>query len=263
MAIRNITSQSAQLVGFAGGGLLVAAINPSVGLGLDAVTFLLSAALLRRGVRRRTAASPQTATGRRPFLASTVVGARVVFGDPGLRALIALCWLAGFYVTPEALAAPYASSLRAGAVAVGLIMASDPVGSVIGGIIFGKWVPEHLQIRVIGVLGIFAGIPLILCVLKPSLLISMALFAMSGMLATAYNIQGTASFMRRLPDAQRAQGAGLLSSGLITAQGLGALGAGVLADRLGPAPTVALAGLVGALVAIPIAIGWHRVAKNR
>jgi ABC-type sulfate transport system permease component len=86
----------------------------------------------------------------------------------------------------------------------------------------------------------------------------MVLFALSGLFATAYNIQGTASFVRRLPDEHRAQGSGLLSTGLTTVQGLGALVAGVVADWLGPPHTVALAGLVGAVVAVPIAIGWGR-----
>jgi predicted MFS family arabinose efflux permease len=263
MAIRNITIQTAQLAGFAGGGALVAALSPPVGLGVDAATFLVSAVLLRTGVRRRPAALSASAnTAAKPsFLASTVVGAKVVWRDPGLRVLIALCWLAGFYVVPEALAAPYANSLAAGAIAVGLIMAADPVGSVIGGIVF-SWVPEHLQIRVIGVLGILAGVPLVFCVLKPGLIVSMVLFGLSGLFATAYNIQGTASFVRRLPDAQRAQGSGLLSSGLTTVQGLGALVAGIIADRIGPAHTVALAGLVGALVAVPIAVGWSRASRS-
>ncbi|MFD8500416.1 MFS transporter [Amycolatopsis sp. NPDC059657] len=258
MAIRNITSQAAQLAGFAGGGALVAALNPTVALALDAATFLASALLLQRGVKARPA--PRNTEARMSFRASTMLGARIVWRDPALRALIGLCWLAGFYVVPEALAAPYAGDL--GPVAVGLIMASDPIGSVIGGIIFGKWVPESTQIRVIGVLGVLAGVPLIFCVFKPGLAVSMLLFACSGMFATAYNIQGTASFVRRLPDERRAQGAGLLSSGLITVQGLGALVAGLLADQLGPAPAVALAGAAGAVVAVPIAVGWSRARRG-
>jgi MFS family permease len=254
MAVRNISGQAAQLVGFAGGGALVSALAPSVGLALDAGTFAASAVLLLVGVRSR----PAVAAARLAFVESMVVGARLVWRDPGLRALLGLCWLAGFYVVPEALAAPYAASLGGGAVAVGAIMASDPLGSVIGGIVFSKWVPEAGQRRVIGVLGILAGFPLILCALRPPLLLSMLLFALSGAAATAYNIQAVASFVRRLPDAQRAQGSGLLSSGLVTVQGLGALAAGIVADVVGPAHTVALAGAAGAVAAVPIAMVWAR-----
>lgn len=258
MAVRNISMQAAQLVGFAGGGALVSVLNPSVGLVLDAGTFALSAVVLLVGVRSR----PPASTLRVPFLASMTVGARLVWRDPGLRALLGLCWLAGFYVVPEALAAPYAASLGVGPLAVGAIMASDPLGSVIGGVLFSKWVPEQTQHRVIGLLGVLAGLPLVVCALRPPLLISMLLFALSGAIATAYNIQGVASFVRRLPDEQRAQGSGLLSSGLVTVQGIGALLAGALADVVSPAHTIALAGGFGAAVAVPIAIVWARARQE-
>jgi MFS family permease len=91
----------------------------------------------------------------------------------------------------------------------------------------------------------------------------MALFGLAGVVGAGLNIQGTSSFIRRLPDAQRAQGGGLLSSGLVTVQGLGALLAGVFADQIGPAHTIALAGAAGAIVAIPLALGWNRARSKQ
>jgi predicted MFS family arabinose efflux permease len=203
-------------------------------------------------------------TGVRAFLYRTGAGARLVWRDPALRALVALNWLAGFYVVPEALAAPYANAIGAGTgAAVGWLMAADPLGSVIGAWIFGRrWVPEAVQVRGLGVLGILAGIPLILCLLWPGLVTGMVFFALSGLLATGYNIQGTVNFVRRLPNNQRAQGSGLNSAGLITVQGLGALAAGLLADAIGPAHAIAVAGAAGALVAVPIAVAWNRARSS-
>jgi predicted MFS family arabinose efflux permease len=268
MALRNLTSQSAQLVAFGGGGILVAAVNPTAGLAIDACTFVVSALLIRFGVRARPAAVSEeqargAATGWRAFLAGTTAGARLVWRDPALRTLVALNWLAGFYVVPEALAAPYANALGLGTgAAVGWLMAADPIGSVIGAWIFGRrWIPEEVQVRGLGVLGILAGIPLVLSALWPGLVTGMVFFALSGLLATGYNIQGTVNFVRRLPNSQRAQGSGLNSAGLITVQGLGALAAGLLADAIGPAHAIAVAGGAGALVAVPIALGWNR-ARN-
>jgi predicted MFS family arabinose efflux permease len=262
MALRNVTIQGAQLAGFAGGGLLITALAPTAALALDAVTFLLSAVLLVSGVRRRPVAAVTavtTTTGGRAWLASTTAGARLIWRDPALRTLVALNWLAGFYIVPEALAAPYAAGIGAGATLVGLIMAADPAGSVLGGFLFGKWIPEATQVRVLGWLGIAAGLPLIVFVVRPGLVPAVLLLAASGLLATGYNIQGTVSFMRRVPDEHRAQCAGVNSAGLITVQGIGAAAAGVLADVLSPAHTIAVAGAAGAAVAVPIARAWRRV----
>jgi hypothetical protein len=95
------------------------------------------------------------------------------------------------------------------------------VGSVLGAFAFSRWIPEHAQVKAIGMLGIIAGIPLVVCVVQPGLLAFMGLIAVSGACATAYNIRATALFVRGLPEARRAQGSGLLSSGLITVQGSG------------------------------------------
>ncbi|WP_290053315.1 MFS transporter [Amycolatopsis solani] len=254
MALRNVTIQGAQLAGFAGGGVLIAALTPSTALALDAVTFLLSAALLVTGVRRRTAA----AADRAAWLSATGAGIRLIRHDPALRTLVALNWLAGFYIVPEALAAPYAAGIGAGATLVGLLMAADPAGSVLGGVVFGKWVPEHVQARLLGWLGIAAGLPLVLFAFQPGLVPAVLLLATSGLLATGYNIQGTVSFMRRVPDEHRAQCAGVNSAGLITVQGLGAAAAGALAEVLSPAHTIAVAGAAGAAAAVPIARAWRR-----
>ncbi|MDQ7805764.1 MFS transporter [Amycolatopsis sp. A133] len=256
MALRNVTIQAAQLAGFAGGGALIAALAPSAALALDAATFLLSALFLVTGVRRRAAIAQAV---RPAWLSTTGAGIRLIWRDPALRTLVALNWLAGFYVVPEALAAPYAAGIGAGATLVGLLMAADPAGSVLGGFVFGKAVPERVQLRVLGLLGIAAGLPLVLFLFRPGLVVSVVLLAASGLLATGYNIQGTVSFMRRVPDEHRAQCAGVNSAGLITVQGVGAAAAGVLADVLSPAHTIAAAGAAGAVVAVPIARAWRRV----
>lgn len=258
MALRNVTSQAAQLAGFAGGGLLIAALAPTTALGLDAATFLISAALLRLGVKA-VRAPAKISGGWRTWLSSTTTGARLVARDPALRTLVALNWLAGFYIAPEALAAPYAAALGAGATVVGTLMAADPAGSTIGGVAFGKWIPERLQVRVLGLLGVLAGIPLLVFVFRPDVVPAVILLALSGFFATGYNIQGVVSFMRRVPDEYRAQAAGLNSAGLLTVQGLGAALAGALADVLGPARTIALFGLAGTVAAIPITLAWNRI----
>src|SRR5439155_22578395 len=100
---------------FVAGGLLVAAVNPTVGLLLDAASFLMSALVLLLGVDNR----PAVAAGTSMTLRAILSFAGLVWRDPALRGPIIVSWLVGLYITPEALAVPYAASLGLGAGAVG------------------------------------------------------------------------------------------------------------------------------------------------
>ncbi len=254
LAIRHMTIQAAQLAGFAGGGALIAVLSPSLGLALDALTFLVSAALVWGGVTRRPAPAPR---GRGE------AGVKwSVWKDPGLVVLLLLAWLCGLHVAPEALAAPYADDLGQGAVAVGILMAADPAGSVIGAFLFTRLLSEPVRIRLIGVLAVVAGIPLLFGFLYLPLLGSVALFAISGAFSMAYHTQLGASFARRLPDYGRARGLGVLSTGVTTVQGAGALLVGVVADRVGAGWAITLAGAAAVLLAIPCAFTWARLRQE-
>jgi hypothetical protein len=268
LAIRHGSIQASQLVAFAGGGALVALVSPSTGLLLDAATFLVSALFVWYGVTHRPAPGAtrlgperERRTWRTSLHDAATGGFRLVWRDPSLRILLIMAWLAGFHITPEALAAPYADALGVGVFAVGLIMASDPAGSVLGAFVFTRWVPETTRVRLMGPLAVLAGLPLLLGFMVPPLPYSMFLFALSGAFAMAYHTQLGASFARALPGRGRAQGLGLMSTGLITVQGLGSLAAGWAADLVGPGMTVTLAGVAATAVAVPAAIGWERLTR--
>lgn len=256
MALRTITIQAAQLTGFATGGLLVAAIEPSLGLTLDAATFVASAILIRAGVGPHE--PPAAATVRQSFTASSMTGARAIWRDQRLRALLAMTLLAGFYIVPEALAAPYATAIGAGSAAVGLIMAADPLGSVIGGFVFGRLVSAPWALRHLGPLACLAGVPLLACMAEPPLALSLVLLALGGVFATGYQIYSTTTFIRELPADVRAQGSGLASTLLITVQGVGALLAGAVADEIPPSAAIAFAGALGIASATFIGLAWTR-----
>ena len=63
-SLTNITLQLAQVVGFLAAGALVAVLNPSSALLIDAATFAVSALWLQRGLRRRPAPRPRPTTAR-------------------------------------------------------------------------------------------------------------------------------------------------------------------------------------------------------
>ena len=263
LAVRQITSQSAQLVGFAAGGVLVAAVSPAVALLGNAVSFALSAVVVRLGVANRPAPAPAPGADHSiGGLRGIAAGLVEIATDRRRRALVLLAWLVGWYVVPEALAAPYADQLGAGPAVVGLLMAADPLGSVLGAWLFVRFVPADRRARLVGVLAVGAGLPLVFCILRPGVPLTLLLWAVSGMLSTAYLLQTQASFVRATPDEGRGRAIGVAASGIIAAQGAAVLVGGLLADLWDPATAVAVAGAVGALLSAGGAVAWYRANRD-
>jgi MFS family permease len=251
-AVRQITNQTAQIAGFAVGGALLVVISPSVAILLNSATFLLSALVVRLGVRRRPA-PVAVADGAAPaalsWLADIREGARTVFTHSRLRTLALAVWLVGGYVAPEALAVPLADELGAGSWAVGLLMAADPAGSVLGALVISRWVPERLRERAILPCTALAGVPLVASMFVPHVAAVVVLWALTGALCTAALVPAQAVFVRATPDEMRGRATGLAASGLIAAQGLAILVCGLLAERWGAPVAVGICGMAGAVLA--------------
>jgi MFS family permease len=178
-----------------------------------------------------------------------------------LRSLVLFGWLAGFYVLPEGLAAPYAHDLHGGAMTVGLLMAAMPVGTVVGAVVLGRLVKPSGRLRIMGWLAMLACAPLIGCALRPPLWGVLLLWILSG-LGSGYQLAAAAAFVQNVPNTGRAVAFGLAQSGLLAAQGIGILVGGAAAQVLGPAPVVALAGTAGLGFAAILALGWtHQRSK--
>ncbi len=257
LAVTQITQQTAQVVGFAGGGLVVAALGPGTALAFDAATFLLAGIVLRIGLVHR--ARPRgVATGGSGGLRQVLAGITDIASDPRRRALVLLVWMVGLYVVPEALAAPYAAELGAGTAVVGLLMAADPVGSVLGAWLFVRFVPPARRARLIGVLAVAAGIPLLFTVFRPGVPVAVVLWGVSGMLSTAYVMQAQASFVRATSDEIRGRAIGVAASGILAGQGVAVLAGGLLADLWSPSTSVAVCAGAGILIALVGTVAWSR-----
>jgi MFS family permease len=256
-AINNITHQSTQMLGFLVGGALVGAVGTYQALGIDAVTFALSALILLAGLRRRPA--PTGAAGEMTSLwRNTRDGARLVFGDPLLRSLVSFAWLCTFYVMPEGIAAPYAATFDNNPLTVGLLMSAMPTGMVIGAFLFSRFVRPSNRIRAMGWMSMLACAPLIGAALHPPLWGVVTLWAISGA-GSAYQLAANAAFVAAVPPSGRGQAFGLAQSGILAGQGLGILVGGAAAQVLGPEPVVALAGVTGLSVAAMLSMTWTQV----
>lgn len=248
LALRTASTQVVQLVGFAVGGMALLLVSPQLLLGVNAATFVVSAVIVRLGVHDRPAARSSSVRAPEERPASAI---RLLARDPRLMALVGLIGLAGLTVAPEGVAAPYAAGLDGSAMAVGLLLAADPLGSAIGAWLTGRRRPRHARTHAIAPLAILAGLTLLPCYFHPNLLISLALWGLSGAFTTMFLIRTQALLTRSIPDERRAAVFGLASATLQTSQGLVILVAGAVGDHIGVHRAVGLVGLATALLA-----GW-------
>lgn len=256
-AANDMVVQFSQVLGFGTGGLAVVAVGTSGGLLLDSATFLLSAAFITLGVRSRPVpARPAEDDPQRSYFKDLAAGASLVARTPKLRSLVALATVAGFYVTVEGLAVPYADEIGGGPKAAGLLLAASPAGAVLGMWLITLWSPER-RMRFLGPLAVAACVPLVFCAFRPGLAVTVLLWGLSG-LASAYHLPASASFVQAVPDHQRGQAFGVASTALKSSQGLGILLAGLLAERFTPSTALAVMGTAGALVAVVAGAAWRR-----
>jgi MFS family permease len=251
-AVNTITWEAAQVVGFVLGGAYVAVAGVRGALMLDAATFVVSALVIALWVRSRPAPDrePGTVSGMGADLRA---GARLVFGDPWLRTLTVLAWLCAVYMVPEALAAPVAVELGGGALAVGLLLAANPIGTTIGSVLIGRWVSPARRLRWLVPMAFLTGVPLIACLWWTDLFVIGVLWGLSG-LFSAYNLAANAAFVRAVPDARRGQAFGLVQAGMAVGQGVGFLVAGAAAERAGLLTVVAIAGALTCAVALVLGL---------
>lgn len=254
LALRTVSTQVVQLVGFATGGAVLLLVSPHVMLGVNAATFMVSAAIVRTGVRDRPAArtSYELVSGKRP--ASAI---KLVMRDRRLLALVGFVGLAGLTVAPEGVAAPYAAGLGGSAMAVGLLLAADPLGSAAGAWLFGRRRSRHARTNVVPP-AILAGVVLTPCYFHPNLPVSLVLWGLSGAFTTMFLIQTQTLLTRAIPDGRRAAVMGLASAVLQTSQGLVILAAGAVGDHIGVDRAIGLVGLATAVLAGWCGAVWRR-----
>jgi MFS family permease len=249
--VRGITTNTAMLLGLAGGGILVTALGASWALAIDSVTFFITTLVVYRWAARRPAVGGATGTW---------FGAiRWVARQHRLRVLIGLSWLVGLAVIPEGLAAPLAAQIGAPDQAIGWLLAADPLGFVIGAFLLSRYVSADGRRRVLGVLSITPLAVLIAFAVQPTLPLALILLALAGA-GGAYLITVSATFITWVPNGLRGGAGGLYRTGLRVAQGVGVAIGGIAAEWLNSATgAIALAGFAGVLLAIPVAVSWARV----
>lgn len=252
--------QAAQVVGYLIGAT-VAALNPNIALLVNAVTFAVSAVLVRFGLRERPPAMAEA--HRSHLLRETVQGFQIVFERPVLRAIAVLVFSAMlFSIVPEGLAAGWAADRTDGRMntgtAQGLIMAAVPVGYILGGLTISRLVGPTRRLTLMRPLMIIAPATLVPALFNPppavvALLAAGCGFAVAGLVPIANGL-----FVQALPDGFRARAFGVMASGTQIIQGAAVLATGALAERFSVPTVVGAWSAAGVLIMTVAALAWPR-----
>ncbi|MGW1722511.1 MFS transporter [Streptomyces sp. NPDC002306] len=237
-------SQTAVVSGFALGSVAVAAVGPLWLLAADAVSFLVSAALI--GLRT-PAGAPDGGTSLVRVVRGSGEGPRRPPAHRSLRRLILLTWaVPGFSAVGDGLAVAYTAQTGAAATSAGALFTGYAVGTVAGDLTLVR-LRAATRRRLVTPLVLLSQLPLAGFLLTPSVPVAAALLALSGA-GMACN-QGLDPLIL---DASEPAGRGRLftvqSSGLMTVQGVGIAAFGALGVWLRPGAVIGVTGLVGAVV---------------
>jgi Major Facilitator Superfamily len=265
-SVTNVLLQLTSVVGFVLGGALVALTSARAALAFDAFTFALSAIWLAVRLQRRPA--PAAAEGEAPtsLWQDAVAGLRFIAGNKRARAIIGVFWVGSMFTfAPEGLAAPFATRLGAGATGVGVLLAANPLGVTIGGLVVTRLVAPDRRERLVAplvvvtlvVLALAGALAQTLPAGRATFAVVVALMFLSG-LTSCWFIPLQVLFMAVVPPAFRGRAFGVAISGLFAVQGLGVLVAGASAQALTPAGVVTVAGIAGLVAVAPVLLVLQR-----
>ncbi|MEV1247788.1 MFS transporter [Nonomuraea sp. NPDC049750] len=254
-AVFSMAAGGTQVLGFATGGMLIAAVGAPGALWITAATCLASAGLLRL----RLADHPRRRTGNSAGIGETWQVNRALLRRPAVRALLLAQWLApALMVGAEGVLVPYAA--RAGAPdAAGLLFAAVAAGMFAGNLVVGRLVRPAGRERLAGPLALALGLPLLGFALHPAPGYAAILMTVSGF-GVAYQLGLARRFLDAVPETHRGQAFGLLLTGTMTLQGLAAAAGGALGEVAAPGLVVALAGAASAIAAL---MSWRTLSPRQ
>lgn len=246
------TRSGSFIAGPALGGGLVQFLTAPVALVVDGLSFLLSAALLRRvRVVERPPAHVEDDQSLRDRL---VEGLRVVVRHPILRpALYCVTWINLFTIMVSALLIVFANrNLGLPAGTIGVSLGVGAAGGLIGALLAGRvarWIGtgRTIALGAIAFTAPLATLPLAHGSDLARAVVLAAVEAASAFGVMLFDVNLNAVMAAAIPDAVRARVQGAFTSINYGARPLGTALGGVLAGLIGIGPTLVTAGVGGAL----------------
>ena len=243
-----------QAVGLLLGGAIVQLTGSRSALMIDAVSFVVSFAILYVSLERRPARL-EAMESLGMLVSDMLEGGRHLFADPSRRAMVLLMWaLAAPLAAPEAVALAYARDTGESDVWGGALMGSVVVGAAIGAVLVARR-PLLVQLDLMLPLAAVMSLPLLVTGIEPPVALLALLWCAAGA-AQAFMIPTMAFLTLFTPNEQRGRVVGLASAGFMGLTALGYLVAGAIATSTSPAFAVTVMASVALVIVAVIYLVW-------
>ncbi|NUP52137.1 MAG: MFS transporter [Catenulispora sp.] len=243
-SLLRMVNQGAQVLGFAGGGLLLLAMAPRTALWIDAGSFAVSAVLLRYGTSARPSRS-RAWTGRISLVRDSLSGLAELWRLPRVRSLMLLWWTApAFAAVPEGLAAPYAREIGSGSGGAGILMAAAALGTIGGEAAIALLAGPAWRSRAVIPLAGCSLIPLLGFATCPGAGPAALLMSATGA-ADAYMIGLDQLFVDAVPDRLRGTAFSINLAGIMLTQSIAMSLGGAAAQFIDPHVVIAGSAVLG------------------
>ncbi|MGZ9225139.1 MAG: MFS transporter [Anaerolineales bacterium] len=269
MPIERVTSlihvieRGARLVGAPLAGLLIGVMGTANVLWLDAASFFVSAAIIGIVIAAPKLAEKEEKTGK--YFDELKDGLRFIAHDQLILSIVVMVMLTNFLdaIFGGVVQPVYVKEVFGSALNLGLLIAANGGGAVIGGLIFaavGHRLPRHVTFVAAFVL---TGFKFWVYLLHPPIYVLVAFVLFTSMGAGPLNpIIGAVEF-ERIPSTMRGRVFGAITAGAWIAMPLGMLLGGVLTDRFGTSPLLIGLGITYLITTLSMAFIPAMKGMNR
>lgn len=246
-----IVAVSAQMVGLAAGGGLIAWLGAERTMLVTAGGHLLASVISRLFLSR----SEVVRTGAAIVASGSIVrkslqGNAALVASPGIVKLIMVqCLPAAYLAAAESLIIPYSSHRGFSPTGAGTLLAVTSVGMLIGDVVIGRVFAPATRERLVLPLLLVMGTPTITLVLDLPYPAIVAVYAITGM-GSAYLLGLQRRYLEAVPSDLQGQGFALLNTASMTIQGIGPLVFGGFAEFLPVGLAIALTGVSSVLTTL-------------
>jgi hypothetical protein len=246
-AVLNMTSHSAQALGFAVGGVFVATVRTNGALWVATAVSLVVVGVNWFGLKNRPARAAATGSALRQTWRTNTLLLRT----RAIRGLLLSLWLPlTLAAGAEALFVPFAARQGSTSLASAFFWAIT-TGNFAGDLFVGRLVGPARQARLSFPLALLLAAPLICFVAQPSMVIAVGLCFVSAT-GASYHLGLQRRFLDVVPPRVRAQAFGLIYSGIPALQGITFTLAGAVAAVVTPGGVIALFGLASGLSSVAL-----------